>query len=301
MTPVVWLASYPKSGNTWMRVLLANLLATGEGLLNINTLSRRYGIASSRALFEDYSQLDSALLTEDEVDRLRPAVYLAWATDLAARADEAKNGGSPRHSERVFVKCHDAYTRLEDGTPLLGGSGAARGAVVVVRDPRDIAISLANQRGSTVDQAIDLMLDPEAILGRSRRGQIHQLPQRLLDWSSHVSSWLDQCDIPIHIVRYEDLQADAGAVLAVTARFAGLDVTNQQASKAAEASTFQILRCQEDAHGFAEARPGSRFFRHGKAGTWRTGLTRAQAERIEFIHGATMARLGYPIAGEGLS
>jgi aryl sulfotransferase len=173
--------------------------------------------------------------------------------------------------------------------------------VVVVRDPRDIALSLANHRGSTIDQAIDLMLDPEAVQGRSSRRPVHQLSQRLLDWSSHVSSWLDQRDIPIHLIRYEDMQVDAGEVLAATARFAGLNATSQQVSKAAKASTFEILRRQEDAEGFAEARPGGRFFRHGKAGAWHSGLARAQTERIEFAHGAMMARLGYRMASEGLS
>jgi hypothetical protein len=282
VTPIIWLASYPKSGNTWARALFANLTSTGDVPFDINALSRRHGIAASRALFEDYTLLDSGLLTDGEADRLRPAAYRAWAADLARRLDGP-----------VVVKCHDAYTRLEDGTPLLGGAAAARGAIVIVRDPRDVVLSLADHRGTSLDEAISLMCDPSRVVASSGRGQLQQLSQRVLDWSGHISSWLDQEDIAVHLVRYEEMEADAAASLLRAARFAGFEVTSAQAERAAKLSAFNLLRDQERASGFAEGKRDRPFFRRGHSGGWRAALSAAQVQRVENAHGKMMARLGY--------
>jgi aryl sulfotransferase len=281
---LVWLASYPKSGNTWMRALLANLKTGDDTPSDINRLGRRYGIASSRGLFEDQTLLDSGLLTDDEVDALRPGVHRSWA-GLAGQAGDS-----------FVMKCHDAYTRCGDGTPLLGGAEGARGAIVVVRDPRDVALSLADHRGTSVDDAIELICDPLGTIGRTTRSGRAQLRQRLLDWSGHVASWLDQTDIPVHLTRYEDMQADAAAALADVARFTGISATDRQLSKSVRASTFEAMRRTEDAEGFVEARSGTKFFRRGEVGGWRTMLSIDQIGRIERVHGRMMERIHYPRA-----
>jgi aryl sulfotransferase len=279
---ILWLASYPKSGNTWMRALLANLNSEGEKSFNINAPGQRYGITSSRALFEDQTLLDSSLLTDEEIDDLRPGVYRAWADELARE-----------RSAPFVMKCHDAYTRLADGTPLLGGGEAARGAIMLVRDPRDVALSLADYRGTPIDEAIDLMCDPSTAMARSGRGQRSQLRQTLLDWSGHVASWLDQRDIPLHLVRYEDLEGDPIFILLKAAQFAGIDVTADKAARAAHLSAFDALRRQEEASGFIETVKGRPFFRRGHSGAWRLALSPTQAKRIEDTHHIMMARLGY--------
>ncbi len=190
------------------------------------------------------------------------------------------------------MKCHDAYTRLADGTSLLGGSAAA-GAIVVVRDPRDVALSFADHRGVSIDEVIDLMCDPSTAVSRSIQAVGRQLQQRLLDWSGHVASWLDQGDIPVHLVRYEDVETDTAAALLGAARFAGYDVTADQAARAAHLSAFDILREQEEASGFMEGAKDRPFFRRGHSGAWRTALSAGQAERIEAAHRKMMMRLGY--------
>ena len=75
MTRTVWLASYPKSGNTWFRLLVANLSADDGKPVDINDLPERGGIASARAPFDHLLLIDSGLLTHDEADSLRPRVY----------------------------------------------------------------------------------------------------------------------------------------------------------------------------------------------------------------------------------
>ena len=75
VTRTIWLASYPKSGNTWFRMLVANLSAKDGKPVDINDLPERGGIASARGPFDHLLLIDSGLLTHDEIDCLRPRVY----------------------------------------------------------------------------------------------------------------------------------------------------------------------------------------------------------------------------------
>lgn len=290
MTAFCWLASYPKSGNTWFRLLVANLQAESEPV-DINDMPEREGIASGRAQFEHATLIDSGLLAHDEADRLRPLVY----REMAAKGARAGDAPGPR-----LVKVHDAYRRLADGTPLLAGRDGARRAIVIVRDPRAIAPSLAQHHGRTIDEAIDFMADPAAALAGGLRSQPQQLRQVLLDWSGHAASWLDQADLPVHRLRYEDLAARPAEALQAAMAFAGRPVERRAAERAAEFASFARLQAQEREKGFCEwVRPqAGLFFRRGEAAGWRAELTPAQVRRLEAAHGAMMARLGYEPIGQ---
>lgn len=284
----VWLASYPKSGNTWMRVLLANLTADGDRPADINNLVLRGGIASARDPFDHVTLIDSGLLTIEEIDALRPRVYEALVDDPC---DE--EGAPPMEGPVRFVKAHDAYTRSPSGEPLLAGARGASGAIVIVRDPRDVAPSLAHHSHIGIDEAIAFMGDPGAQFCGKRDRQHRQLRQRLLSWSGHVESWLDQTDIPVHLVRYEDLQTEPVAALRAALAFAAIEAADTRIERAVRQSTFDNLAAQEHDNGFREAPPQRRFFRRGQSGAWRDELDMSQVMRIEHAQGRMMRRLGY--------
>lgn len=289
MTGIIWLASYPKSGNTWFRLLVANLSATDKPT-DINAMAERGGIASARGEFEFHTMLDSGLLTHDEADALRPRVY-------EVLTDDAEEEAEPETQARL-VKAHDAYLMTSAGEPMLR---AAARAIVIVRDPRDVAASLANHRRSTIDEAIAFMADRDATFAANPRGQALQLRQRLLDWSGHAASWLDQADIPTHLVRYEDLQADPVETFSAALAFAGRPAARADIERSIEFARFERLQAQELERGFAEWRPrntSALFFRRGQSQAWRSELTAEQVQCIESVHGSMMARLGYPLAAE---
>ena len=158
MTRTIWLASYPKSGNTWFRMLVANLSATDGKPVDINDLPERGGIASARGPFDHLTLIDSGLLTHDEIDCLRPRVY----EELARGAQDDEYDKPEAIPPVRFVKVHDAYTLTPKGEPLLAGRRGADGAIVIVRDPRDVAPSLANHNRVDLDEAIALMNNAEA-------------------------------------------------------------------------------------------------------------------------------------------
>ena len=295
MTRTIWLASYPKSGNTWMRMLIANTSAAENEPADINDLPERGGIASARGPFDHLLLIDSGLLTHDEADCLRPRVY----EELAHGAQDDEYDESEDTLAVRFVKVHDAYTMTPKGEPLLAGRRGADGAIVIVRDPRDVAPSLANHNRSTIDKAIAFMCDSNAAFCGNPTKQHSQLRQKLPGWSRHAASWLDQTDIPVLLVRYEDMTADPDGVLRHVLEFAGRPATDEQIRRAAANADFANLRRQELERGFREAphpQAGGSFFRRGKVGAWHDELSVEQVARIESEHGAMMQRLGYELS-----
>ena len=285
----IWLASYPKSGNTWLRVLIANLNAPGAVPVDINNLPADQSLASAREPFDRFLLIDSGLLTHEEIDGLRPRLY-----EELARRQFPGAAGDDIH----FAKVHDAYIAVPQGGSLLAGARGAVGAIVIVRDPRDIALSLANHRGTTIDEAIGFLNDTNAEFSGELDGLPRQLRQKLLNWNQHVASWLEQRDIPIHLVRYEDLAADTVSVFRSALLFAGISATDKAVERAVSFSQFALLQQQEQESGFCEApRPfqGNVFFRRGQPGGWRDELMPSQVARVEAEHAPMMRRLGYQL------
>ena len=281
---IVWLASYPKSGNTWMRIFLTNYLRNADTPADINDLEFM-GIASSRHLFDTYAGLESSDLTHEEIEAARPAVYRLLAQDSSASSD------SPGVR---FVKVHDAYTLLPNGSPLFPAD-VTTGAVYIIRNPLDVAVSRQAHFNETLDQAVAGMANPKARFAATRRALRTQLRHTLGAWSSHVCSWLDSpTGFPVHVVRYEDMHQHPFDTFGQVLAFVGLPLEPARLEKALRFSQFDILQHQETAHGFRE-RPQNmaRFFRSGKISAWQEQLTADQIDQIIADHGAVMRRFGY--------
>lgn len=277
MGGIIWLASYPKSGNTWFRVFLSNLLGEQDKPADINELHRT-PIASARGIFDDEVGIEASDLTPDEIDRLRPEVYEKLASD----ADET-----------LFMKVHDAYTLVDDNVPLFPNS-ATQGAIYIIRNPLDVAVSFAHHSGWDYDRTISEMADEKAAFCSKTRSLHNQLRQKLLTWSEHVLSWTKQTAFPVCVLRYEDMKQRPAETFGRAVRFAGLDYTEKQIEKALSMCTFEELQRQEREKGFQEKSPASdMFFRKGEVGSWRNELNSKQAEQIIEDHRGVMTRFGY--------
>ena len=277
MGNIIWLASYPKSGNTWFRIFLTNLRGDNDQPADINDLDCT-PIASARGIFDDEVGIEASDLTPDEIDRLRPAVY----ETLAAHADET-----------LFMKVHDAYTLVDGASPLFPKT-ATRGTIYFIRNPLDVAVSFAHHSGWDYDRAIVEMAKDKAAFCAKIRKLHKQLRQKLLTWSNHVKSWTEQTDIPVCVLRYEDMKQLPKETFGRAVRFAGLDFTDDQIEKALSMCTIEQLQDQEMKNGFCEKSAASdMFFRKGQVGSWRQELSKQQADRIIGDHRAVMEHFGY--------
>ena len=270
-----WLASYPKSGNTWLRAVLTTLLSRAP--VDINNMEILGGMGSRRIAFDDTLGIDSAHLSFEQETNLRPRVYEIWAEE----------------SERPrYCKVHDAYHLTPSGEPLFPVT-ATRGAVYVVRDPRAVAVSFAHHMGRSIDDVIAMMDAPTTVFGGSTRQLPRNLRQRLLRWNDHVESWL-AAPFPVHVVRYEEMLEDPHAAFAGVATFLCLPCDPEAVAAAVDATRFSRLQAQEREVGFVE-KPwnATAFFREGTIDGWRRNLNPDQAMRITASHGAVMQLLGY--------
>ena len=277
MSQIVWLASYPKSGNTWLRAFLANFERNNDTPDDVNDLNSAE-IACDRRIADDALGIECSDLNPEEIDRYRPAVYRSLANCTQAV---------------VYIKTHDAYTLNSEAEPLFPND-VTRAAVYLVRNPLDVSVSFACHSAKTVDDVIDRMARETTVLGEQHDGLSFHLRQRLLSWSQHVSSWLDQTAIRLHVMRYEDMSRQPIESFTAAVQFLGLEDDLERIRRAVAFSSFETLREQELKHGFKE-KPveAASFFRSGRVGAWREVLTKTQMDRVVRDHGTIMRRLGY--------
>ena len=278
---LVWLASYPRSGNTWARIFLHNLLdlVRGEdtGGADINDIWKYSAWEATRTLYERF--LDGPPSPADwlKVSRARPIVQ----AEIAARSDRP-----------VILKTHLAVLAIQGNSTI--NFNATAGAVYLVRNPLDVAVSLAPHLGLTIDAAIDMMADPKAVLGVDRREE-RRVFEPIGTWSGNVEGWTEG-DAPTRlIVRYEDLIDDPVAGFSAIVRHMKIDATEDQVRKAVRYSEIQQLQEQERKRGFLHRseRATDAFFRSGRKEAWREKLDSKQVDRIVKAHRKTMERFRY--------
>ena len=272
---IVWLASYPKSGNTWLRAVLTSYLREDGALPSINALvgSR---LADRRRLFDEYVGLSSSDLTPAEILDLRPLFHTLLAADL------------PRPT---FVKVHEPC--LDTAAGPLFPRAATAGVVCLVRNPLDVALSWAHHQRWSVARTLAELNRPAAVPPSRCTGIGPDLPESRLPWSAHVASWLES-DLPVHVARYEDMISAPVETFGGIVRHAGLEWDSSRLARAVGRSRFDLLRAQEERLGFDERQPTApSFFRSGTAGGWRAALTPAQVRSVVGAHGPVMERFGY--------
>lgn len=274
---IIWLASFPKSGNTWVRAVWAAYLADGEPF----DFRRMDAVTASESRWSEIlaaaERHAASEMSDADVDNVREAVQKRLATTLP-----------PTH----IVKTHVARVGPHRN-PLISGH-ATRAAIYVVRNPLDVVDSLSDHAGLTLDRTITLLNDPRHTLGRDDR----MAPQYVGTWSEHVRSWTEHDDFPLLIVRYEDLHRDP---LAHFTRVVGLlagEVDQQRLARAIATASFEALTRLEERSAFPETSPlarSGRFFRRGRNQFWPNVLSRRQAAAIIEQHGEMMAKLGYEL------
>jgi hypothetical protein len=273
MGAILWLASYPKSGNTWMRAFLHNLLQNPERPFDINQLTN---FTLGESLTPWFKKLDSRPAAEysfEEIAAMRPKVH-RMMTEASA--------------DTVFAKIHNMVAESY-GHPLVNMEVTA-GAIYIVRNPLDVAISYAHHMGVAVDQSIDVLNMSGA---RTRTDERHVYEQ-MGSWTENVVSWTQTPMPQLHVVRFEDMLHLPLKTFGAVAQFLGFKPPRPRLEKAIRFSSFRVLRQQEQEHGFRERAAETReFFRKGETGQWRQVLSEDQVRRIVEAHREQMARFDY--------
>ena len=292
--PYWYLASYPKSGNTWCRVFITELrrlagLDSAEATaaaqqeeqeLRLNRDLATGSIVSSRHWLDDQLGIDSSDLSWAELDKVR---------------------GRAGHQRALYAEClryhkvHDAFMSPDSaGRPVVPVEGCC-GAVVVIRHPADVAVSLSHFFSWPLERCLAFLLDEQAGLCRSSKRGGQQVRQFMGTWANHVHSWLDQQQIPVLLLRYEDLLAAPQSQFSRLATFLELPAQPELLAEAVANTSFQTLQAKEEQEGGFHERPDGceRFFRSGRSGEGREQLNSDQLAQLDELFGSTLQHLGY--------
>ncbi len=257
-----------------MRAFMANLILDAPEPLPLNRISEICPSEPAEMWFQPF--------TEGKVADLS-------APEIAALRTKAQERAVSRNKNVVPMKTH-SYFGEDCGCPIFSMQ-ATHGAVYILRDPRDVAVSAADHFGKSLDEMIAKMAEPLAICAPMAGSIVHELQS---SWSNHVESWTKWNHPGIYSVRYEDLLADPLDQFGRIARRFGVSSDRARIEKAVEFSSFKQLQKLEADQGFNERSMHSdKFFRSGRSGDWREKLTAEQVARIESDHAVQMKRFDY--------
>lgn len=283
-----YIASYPKSGNTWCRAFVSQLLqlenkrssTDKDHELNLNLDIETGRIASARILIDDQLGVNSCDLSYAEVDLLRG--------DIGCRSwpfDEGKK----------FHKMHDAfYSPDSRGRPVASIRNCS-GVIYILRHPEDITVSMSHYFTWPIERCVDFMLNPAATIGKPEWIGGQQVRQYLGRWDQHVLSWTQQQLIPVLIVRYEDMLANGAETFQEIASFLRLPSDSEKVREALERISMTRLQEMERKLGGFREKPKNceRFFRSGRSGEGALRLTKEDRQRLSECFAEVMKTHGY--------
>ena len=270
---IAWLASYPKSGNTWTRIFLANFLLNASEPVPINEVHR---IGVGDAISGGYKKVNGGHYDPSDTEghlKLRGKFLGALA----------RNG-----ADLNFVKTHNLNDHAF-GTRLIDPA-FTRCAVYIVRNPLDVIISYGRHYGQTPSQACQSLARSD----NTTAADANSVKQYLGKWADHVRGWTKTKAFPVHVMRYEDMLADPEPTFSAFLEFLGIPSDPERLSRAVKFSSFDVVSKQEASDGFIErSNNNQKFFHTGTTDQWKGALTE---EDIAFVHktqGAMMKRFGY--------
>ena len=272
MGGIVWLASYPKSGNTWVRAFLHNLIFKIEEGYDINKINLLSVGDSAREWYEEFLSKTCQDWGMGETAAARPRVH----SKIASLTDGL-----------IFVKTHNALV-THAGSPMITPALTA-GAIYIIRNPLDIVVSMSHYFHMDLDSAI-------TTINRSfepRPSNEKVVYQMWGSWSENVATWTRKLDSSLFVLRYEDLLEDPMIPFRALVEFLYLCPTRRQLERAVENSGFKNLQAQEQEHGFVEMPSPGQFFRKGVSGQWRELLNKSQIQAVVDAHYEQMSRFGY--------
>ncbi|MBT5434024.1 MAG: sulfotransferase domain-containing protein [Alphaproteobacteria bacterium] len=273
MGQIIWIASYPKSGNTWTRAFLHNVFRDPQSSFNINDLTL---LTANEAANANYWDLD-------------PRPWQEWSNeDVAAMRATAQARLAASRAHTIFCKTHLAVMEVRKHATI--NLKVTAGAIYLIRNPLDIVISYADHQGLTIDQQIELL----NLENYETPNADTLVNEPMGSWSQHVESWTGRPNPALYVMRYEDMVANPVKAFSGLVKYLQIDAPRSRIERAVKNSSFKVLRHQEELHGFAEKTIAQKnFFRSGKCGEWKDVLSEEQVAAICNNHRDQMTRFGY--------
>ena len=257
---IIWIASYPKSGNTWVKSLLSSYLYSDNGIFNSN-LSKKIQQFPDKNYFKYFIQ--------DFSDTKKISDYWITAQDRINLFNENKT---------IFFKTHSALCTYKNNS--FTNKNNTQAVIYVVRDPRNVITSISNYYSLSIDESYNFMIDKNKIISEAEGGgKNFGISTVLGSWALHYKSWEKIKFAPTLIVKYEDLIKNTKNSLIIIInflkKFIDTKIDDKKILNTINSCSFDNLAKMEKAGGFIEERFSNKsrkriiFFNLGKKNNWK--------------------------------
>ena len=279
---IIWLASYPKSGNTWLRSLISGYFYSKDGSFNFDLLKYIDQYPSS-SYFEKYDDLF-----------LKPE-----STSKYWLQEQVKIN---KDNELRFFKTHNALCKINNNS--FTNEKNTLGAIYIVRDPRNILSSLAHHYQIDKQEAFQFMKDEKKSIIEKKQDRFLGF-NALLSWSLHQKSWSECIRFPILTITYEDLETKTLETFKIVYDFiqkiskSEKKFDNERAKKIIQECEFDKLQRLEKINGFRESMIGKksnerlRFFNLGSDNNYKKLLDSDLINEMNTLYGAELQKYNY--------
>ena len=274
---IIWCASYPKSGNTWVRAIIASLIYSENGIFNFDML-RKVSLFPKRFYFKDF--------IDDYSDLKKVSQYWINAQKKINSDNKIK-----------ILKTHNGnYNFLgKDFT----NKKNTHGVIYVVRDPRNIVASISNHYQLNTEKSVNFLLDEKRFL--FNKNDPNDLTEEniitlLGSWKAHYNSW--KISSNLIIIRYEDLLLNTELEIVNLSkfikRFIKFKVDDKKIHNILKTTSFEKLKKMEEKEGFEESsNTNIKFFNLGPKNNWKDVLNEKLIYNIEKNFNKEMKELRY--------
>ena len=277
---IIWLASYPKSGNTWLRMFLKSYFQ------------------KPGTKFELDRKLDDDFISGGfpDIEILKHLKINFKKFDEIARNWETMQDYINLNNKTNFLKTHNSMCTV--GPYKFTTHKNTKGGIYLIRDPRDVLVSYSNHLGASYESTFKIMSSSEGHESPPPSGENESYEKTLLgSWADHYNSWKSYKSSKILVIKYEDMVLQSydtfKKIINYLNEIDNIEVNEKKLSTALKQTEFNELQKMETKQGFREKLAGNLFFRKGKTGAWKEELPRDLINKIEKLFHKEMIELGY--------
>ena len=277
---IIWLASYPKSGNTWVRSFLSAYYYSSDGKFTFELLKKIKQFPSKEFF-------DRKLLSVDEASQ-------NWLIAQKKIKDRKKI---------CFLKTHNVNGAFK-GNSFTTNEFTA-GAIYITRDPRNVLTSMMNHYSLNESDALKMLNSIYRNLKDENDENNYASYSFISSWSNNYNSWKISKNFNILLIKYEDLENDTYNTFSKIVNFTNniikkeKNIDENKFKLAIETTNFEVLQKKEEYEGFDEAVYSSKegkmkpFFNLGRKNNYKNLLKPETSKIIESLFEKEMKELGY--------